>query len=291
MSTPDTTQATPVATPATAPANIYDAIQAAQVLSEIATLNYRPQNVEGHHFVVLSDHFKTHDITNLVEKAQPTPRRKTGRVELQDLESLLTYCAEMAAAKTALVYCNRNDSTITAVFNDHRAAEAGWRDHRAQYKAEFTPEFKRWIDNNKKTMDQTAFAEFIEDNFVDIPGAAAQVMLDVATTIQATTGISFSSAKRLQNGQSQLVYNETIDARAGASGALEIPKEFALGLRIYKNGAGYKLNARLKYRLNSGQVKFWYELDRPEVSIDDAFSDYITTMRDKSGYQVLLGVA
>ena len=88
-----------------------------------------------------------------------------------------------------------------------------------------------------------------------------------------------------------MVYNETIDARAGASGALEIPKSFDLGLRIYKNGAGYKLNARLKYRLHSDQVKFWYELDRPEVSIDAAFDDYITTLREKSGYQVLLGVA
>ena len=88
-------------------------------------------------------------------------------------------------------------------------------------------------------------------------------MLDMATTIQAKTDINFSSAKRLQNGQVQLQYTETIDARAGANGALEIPKEFTLGLRIFKNGGGYRLKARLKYRLNAGTLKFWYELDRP----------------------------
>jgi hypothetical protein len=54
-------------------------------------------------------------------------------------------------------------------------------------------------------------------------------------------------------------------------------------------GGAYKLKARLKYRLNGGSVKFWYELDRPERAIEDAFAGYVATLRDKSGYQVLLG--
>ena len=37
-----------------------------------------------------------------------------------------------------------------------------------------------------------------------------------------------------------------IDAKAGADGALKIPQAFNLGLRIFKNGEGYKLTARLK---------------------------------------------
>ena len=113
----------------------------------------------------------------------------------------------------------------------------------------------------------------------------------MATTIQAKTDINFSSAKRLQNGQVQLQYTENIDARAGANGALEIPKEFALGLRIFKNGEGYKIKARLKYRLHSGAIKFWYELDRVERAIEDAFGGYVDIAREKSGFVVLLGSA
>ena len=112
----------------------------------------------------------------------------------------------------------------------------------------------------------------------------------MATTIQATSGINFSSAKRLQDGQTQLTYNENIEARAGANGALAIPKEFTLGLRIFKNGGGYRLKARLKYRLGGGQIKFWYELERPEAAVEDAFKGYVEQLAE-SGYVVLLGKA
>jgi hypothetical protein len=62
-------------------------------------------------------------------------------------------------------------------------------------------------------------------------------------------------------------------------------------LRIFKNGEGYRLRARLKYRLLGGSVKFWYELDRPERAIEDAFAGYVNEVREKSGYRVLIGQA
>ena len=237
--------------------------------------------------------YKLEDISKAVEKMQLVPNRKSGTVKLKDLASLITYCQDMntanASAETGFIYADPDGRNITAVFNDLRAAVPGWRDHQATFKSEFTPEFNNWLSNNKQAKTQTEFAEFIEDNLADITEPDAQSLLEIATTIQAKTDINFSSAKRLQNGQVQLAYTETIDARAGANGAMEIPKEFALGLRLFKNGEGYKLKARLKYRLNGGSVKFWYELDRPERAIEDAFSGYVATLREKSGFQVLLG--
>jgi uncharacterized protein YfdQ (DUF2303 family) len=228
---------------------------------------------------------------------QSAPRRKSGTVQLKDLDSLLLYCADqntngedVAASTSGYIYADPDARKITAVFNDLREnGVPGWRDHRAEFKAEYTPEFAKWMERNKHQFGQTEFAEFIEDNMADITAPAATALLEMATTIQAKTDINFSSSKRLQNGQVQLSYTENIDARAGANGAMEIPKEFNLGLRIFKNGAGYKVNARLKYRLNGGTVKFWYELDRVERAIEDAFSGYVATLREQSGYVVLLG--
>jgi hypothetical protein len=48
------------------------------------------------------------------------------------------------------------------------------------------------------------------------------------------------------------------------------------------------VRARLKYRLGAGKVKFWYELDRAENAIEDAFKAYVEQAR-ASGYQVLIG--
>lgn len=236
--------------------------------------------------------YTLHDLTKARDQREAFDVRKRGTAMLLDLASFVAYCQDQQSAGTGYIYADTNARSFTAVFNDYRCSElAGWRDHRAHYAAEFTPEFRRWLEHNGsgKAKGQTEFAEFIEDNFADLVPPFAQQLLDVATTIQAKTDINFSSAKRLHDGQVQLGYTEVIDAKAGADGALTIPREFELGLRIFKNGDGYKLRARLKYRLGGGAVKFWYELDRPERAIEDAFTGYIDKVRAESGYSVLIG--
>lgn len=285
---------TPEARQAAIGGHINDVMDVAASLTALAAVASEPRDVDGHRYVIVPKDFQCKDITDLVEKAQPFPNRKRGTVCLKDLTSLLAYCKDQASGDAAYIYADPDGRKITAVFNDQRSTGvtgAGWRDHRAEYKAEFTPEFTCWLTANRKQFSQSEFAEFIEDNFADITEPGAQFLLDVATSLQAKTDINFSSAKRLQNGQVQLAYTENIDARAGVNGALEIPKEFALGLRIFKNGAGYKLKARLKYRLNSGSVKFWFEIDRPERAVEDAFAGYVDQVRETSGYVVLVGAA
>lgn len=264
-------------------------------LTALAAAALTPFEVERAHFAAVPAGFQHLELTAAIEKAQLTPYRKRGTVQVKDVPSLIAVLADHAlvgAKETGYVYADPDSRTITAVLNDHRSGTAGWRDHRVHFKAEFTPEFQRWMENNGsgRAKSQTDFAEFIEDNLADIAESSKQ-LLDVATTIQASSGIEFKSARRLQDGQTQLAYVENIDARAGADGALSIPKEFTLGLRIFKNGAGYLVKARLKYRLTAGSVKFWYELDRPERSVEDAFAGYVTDVREKSGYAVLIGAA
>ncbi len=264
----------------------------ATLVASLAAAGLAPKTIGGHTHILVPPNYTVKDITDAIEKAQDTPNRKSGTARVADVPSLLTYCADQGMAESAYIYADLDDRTITAVFNDHRGPDfAGWRDHRAVFSAVYTPEFAKWIANDKKMMTQTEFAEFIEDNISDLQGEESTNLLTVATTIQATTGINFSSAKRLQDGQTQLVYTETIDATAGASGDMKIPKVFILGVRIFKNGAGYAIGARLKYRIHSGAVKFWYELERADRVVADAFEGYVTEIREKSGYTVLLGKA
>jgi uncharacterized protein YfdQ (DUF2303 family) len=265
----------------------------AEHLMNQAAAALKPEAVGHAHFVNVPPGYSHKDVTELVRKAAPAPHRKQGVIELASVDSFITFCKEQQREATGYIYANPDTRTMTAVFNDNRSADAGWRDHQAKFQAKFTPEFQRWLENNghNKAKGQTDFAEFIEDNLADITEPAAQQLLEVASTIQAKSDINFSSAKRLHDGQVQLGYTETINASAGANGALQIPKEFALGLRIFKNGEGYKLRARLKYRLGNGQVKFWYELDRPERAVEDAFAGYVDAVSKQSGYVVLLGNA
>lgn len=275
--------------------NFEDAPEALSIAEKLAANvagALAPRTIDGATMLTLPDGYQLKDITATIEAAQPHRRRAQGTVNLGDVHSLMAYCKDQVAQERGYIYADPDARTITAVFNDQRSTLApGWRDHRATFAAVYTPEFKKWLDKNTVNMGQTEFAEFIEDNLADIQGDQAQNLLTVATTIQATNGINFSSAKRLQDGQTQLTYNEVLDATAGADGSLTIPKTFALGVRIFKNGEGYKLTARLKYRIHSGSVKFWYELERPERAVEDAFAGYVNAVREQSGYTVLIGKA
>ena len=265
---------------------------AAEFINTLTAAALQPKEVGNSTFIVTPTGYTLHDVTVAVEKSQQEPDRKRGTVYLADVPSLTQHMADQGCAASGYAYADLAARTITAVFNDHRRpSEPGWRDHRAVFSAIYTPEFKLWLANDKQQFSQTEFAEFIEDNFPDIDGAEAGNLQKVALTLSAKTGIEFKSAQRLQDGQTQLTYNETINATAGDAGALTIPQKFKLGIRIFANGDGYALTARLKYRLSAGGVKFHYELERPERAVEDAFNGYVNTVRETSGYTVLLGKA
>ena len=265
---------------------------AATLINMLTVAGLEPKKVGNSTFIVTPKDYSLHDVTAAVEKTQQEPDRKRGTVHMADVPSLLQHMADQGCAVNGYAYADLDARTITAVFNDHRhLSEPGWRDHRAVFSAVYTPEFKLWLAHDKEPFTQTEFAEFIEDNFPDIDGAEAGNLQKVALTISAKTGIEFKSAQRLQDGQTQLTYNEIINASAGDAGSLTIPQKFKLGLRIFANGGGYALTARLKYRLVAGGVKFHYELERPERAVEDAFNGYVEAVRTLSGYAVLLGKA
>lgn len=254
----------------------------------VAATNVR--SVGDAHFLILPPDYKHVDVTKVIEGAMPEPHRKTGTVVLSDLNSFMQFVADQATTDNCYIYAHPDTRTLVAVLNDHGQGNDGmpsWRDFRAVYTADLSREFLAWYQNDRKPLDQEAFAVFLEDNVADISEPSGETMLQIALTLQAKTEVAFSSHRRLDNGQVQLTYTENIEARAGA-GDIMIPREFALGLRLFKNGDGYKVRARLKYRLGAGKVKFWYELDRVENALEDAFKAYVEQART-SGFTVLIG--
>ncbi|MDC8756230.1 DUF2303 family protein [Janthinobacterium fluminis] len=248
------------------------------------------QEENGSYHLVVPDGFTHIDITKAVQAAAEAPVRKAGTVTLSSVESFVEYVKDQGVATRCYIYADPDARTLTAVLNENEASspEPGWRDFRAVFKLELSREFANWMGGNGKQMEQEAFAIFLEDNIADIAEPSGEVLMAVALTLQAKTEVNFSGHRRLDNGQVQLAYSEAVSASAGGDSSIEIPREFALGLRLFKQGQGYKIKARLKYRLAGGKVKFWYELDRAENAVEDAFADYVAVARE-SGFTVLIG--
>ncbi len=220
------------------------------------------------------------------------PSRKSGFYTAHNAESLLTYLSKHGRDVSTEVWASENHRTVVAVLNDHTDAHPGWGDHRITYLAEATDPWKAWIARDGELMSQSDFAELIEDRAPDVVDPSAADMLELAQSFQATVGVRFESSKLISSGERQLEYREQVEAKAGRAGRLEIPQTFTLALQPINGSVVYKVAARLRYRINDGQLRIGYRLEQPDEIARDAFAGVVKAIQEglsESGIPVLHG--
>jgi uncharacterized protein YfdQ (DUF2303 family) len=65
----------------------------------------------------------------------------------------------------------------------------------------------------------------------------------------------------------------------------------AQDIRLFANGDAYQVKAFLRYRIdrNSGEIQFWYELQRPDRILEDASRAMVEKIRTSTGLPVIFG--
>jgi uncharacterized protein YfdQ (DUF2303 family) len=209
------------------------------------------------------------------------PLHKQAGRTVRDVRSLLTYLDKHAVDGETEVYADPKDSTIVAVLDAHagQGLHAGREAHTVTLALQHSEPWKRWTELDGKEMPQLVFANFIEDNLPDIVKPLPADMLEVAQSLQGSVKVEWKNSERLGNGQTKLQYEESVEARAGHKGDLEIPTEFVIALRPYLGGEVYGVKVRLRYRLDHGRVLFTYLLDRPFAVLEEAFADMVNILQ------------
>jgi uncharacterized protein YfdQ (DUF2303 family) len=193
------------------------------------------------------------------------PGRKRGTVTVRDVASFAHYFERHADADTE-VFADLDDATFTAVLDAHKTDGARWQQHRLVLQLQQTLPWRTWLKMDRQMLTQQQFAEFVEDNARDVaPGGrvTAADLLEIAQSFQAATKVAFQSGKRLASGQTQLVYQETVDAKAGSRGEIIIPSEFDLAIVPYEDCPPAIVPARFRYRLDGGDLRLGYFLADP----------------------------
>lgn len=230
------------------------------------------------------------------------PVRKVASVTFTEHASLSQYVVAHGEPEATTLWADQHQGRIIAVLNDHEnqylgtgetitpmAGDPGHRDHRAVLALRTTPEWAAWTAASGQLFDQEEFANFLEDHALDVRNPTASELLEVATSIQATTGASVKSAIRLESGEVQVAYEEQIAASAGRSGQLKIPTRISLGLAPFDGVDAYKVDARFRYRVGNGRLRLGVVLDRPEDVLRAAFGDIVTQVQAATGLSVLYG--
>lgn len=249
--------------------------------------------VEGHPFLLKPEGYVADDLTKLL----PAPLRKSGTVEIHDVDSFIDVTKRQGSLANCNVYLDvdytANRIQATAIFNDHGDYAAGWRDHRAVFTPMLSEEWKRWTGKDKTAMEQVKLAHFLEENISDIASVdgmpTGSDVLTFVSCLQETRKVKYGSALNLQNGMVQIEFIEEGDG--ATKGRLEVFKQFAIGLRPFINGDAYQVKAFLRYRIdrNTGGITFWYELQRPDRILEDASKAMVEKIKASTGMPVVFG--
>ena len=225
----------------------------------------------------------------------PAPTRKAGTVLLSDADSFVAYVLKHRSDDGTGIYCRadfaKGDVRLVAVFNDHTAGSAGWRDHQAIYDVPKSEEWKRWTGRNGQAFTQAEFAAFIEENQRDIASAdglpTGGDMLAMALSLEINQDARFKSSVRLQSGGVEMTL---VDQEDDATlKRMQVFERFALGVAPFFNGEPYQLVARLRYRAQEGRLRFWYELVRPDLVVQHAAQTMVTKVAAETAVPVLMG--
>ncbi len=238
-----------------------------------------------------------------LERLAQTPWRKKGHARLVDCTSFITYVTTHKVPETLLyatVAHNQAASPlkVRAVFNDHQSTHhdgedslPGWRDFTATFEPRPSEEWKRWTSNSGKPMSQFDFAQFVEDNMKDIAGGQGMPsgadMLKMALQFELTQDKRIKSAVRIQSGGTNIEYVEDDDA--GTVERMQAFDRFDIGIPVFWGGQGYRIEAKLRYRLRDGALRIWYDLVRSDLVVDDAVRDLLQTITTGTDIEVLYG--
>jgi uncharacterized protein YfdQ (DUF2303 family) len=222
-----------------------------------------------------------------LERYLPNPRRRRGFVDVHEPNDFVTYVT-MQEGPATTVWANEQERTITALFNDNTATEAGWRDHVARLRIDRDQDWMTWLDRDGLLGDQEWFADLLESQAGNVIEPDAATMLEIANNFQATRTSTFGQKVKVESGDVQLSWTDETTATAG-SGHIDIPRRFTLSLSPFVGADPQQVEAHLRYRVRDGRLGIGYKLHRPDLIERRAFVDVMAAVGNGIEAPVLRG--
>lgn len=200
-----------------------------------------------------------------------------------DPASFVRYMKRYGDPDRSLIRLDARTGRVKGTLNylDNQAEAIGWRNHTVTLKCAATDELMAWERADEKLMTQDTFAEFVEDNQPVFIEPDAATMLELAQSMRGSVNVNWQKAVQLSNGETKFEYIEDVEAKAGKRGDLTIPVTFRIGLRLYEGGERFPIDARLRWRVNSGNLLIGYKMLRLEDVRRVAFDRITETITDE----------
>ncbi|WGD31242.1 DUF2303 family protein [Ancylobacter sp. WKF20] len=216
-----------------------------------------------------------------IERYRQAPKAIRGTAKVETLESVTELVNRHKTANSAIFAATGwPNPKLTAVIDYHAVDHApDFQKHRVEYGFPLTEEFKAWVGGNGKSMEQQAFAEFLEEHAAELAApfdserteyeplfkerfALPNELIELSHSLEVFVGAKMKSAVRLQSGERQMVF-ET-EHMNGKGEPIDIPGIFMIQLPPFVDGDVVRIPARIRYRAGQGAVTWFYQLYRWE---------------------------
>jgi len=249
---------------------------------------------------------KFNSVRALLEEYRSAPARRTGTAKADTLQSFIDLVNRHKDGQSALFgKTSWPEPKLTAVLDyDSADAPARFRNHRVVYAFPLTEEFKAWVGMSGKLMEQELFAAFIEEHAAELAAATdgekseyerlfKEKMATPSEVLELSRHLEvFVSAKarqgiRLQTGERVVEFAEEHQNAKGEK--VIIPGVFMVSVPAFVDGEAVRIPARLRYRIASGDIKWFYQLYRWEFFLREQVGHDLRTAADATGLPAFEG--
>lgn len=222
-----------------------------------------------------------------MEKLLRNPIMKRGRPSFDDLASFAKYVDAQGTAET-VIFADFANARYVAVFDYHEGGStgtAGWKEHTASLNMKYSDEWNVWAGSNKSRFGQLEFAQFIDRNMADIVAPPGADLLELSSSLVGRVSTEFGSIVRGSSERQNFVEVREASGQAG----VEVPQRITLSLPVYKLGAPYTIEARLRVIVESKKLVLHYDLLNMSKVVERANQDVREAVEAATKIECYLG--
>lgn len=264
--------------------------------------------------VAIPSDMKLVSIKSTLDEYLQKPERHKGFSTHTTLNSIIRHANTFKTEGRSAVFASEADASLLAVYDYPTHDVTSFREHGALFSASYSRQWKVWTEASGEGMSQMEFANFIEENALDLINPPATTSTDGGDdgilTIARTLGTTIASASKILELARGVNINEDAKAKShfdpgsgqvqieyltqhmdGAGQKLVVPGLFLVAIPVYEGEHSYRIVVRLRYRLSNGTVRWFVNLYQPEKCVEDAFGEICANMETATGLPVYRGKA
>lgn len=238
--------------------------------------------------LLVPDGYRLEDVSDPLR----LPRRIRQSVSLDDAASMVAFVNRFSGPSSVLV-ADFTSLSVNAVIDFHggnegaEAGSVGACDFVAHFGLLPSEEFTRWDKMEGNLHDQAAFAEFLEENSVDMVLPEAATMVEISRDLEATTNAAFRAKTRLENGDRTFSY----ETETKVKGDLVVPTKFTISIPLFNGEEPEELQALFRFRPQPDGLKLGFVWHRVEYRRRSQFNLIAHRIAEETGVPVFAGRA